>query len=338
MPYVVRKTDGSVFLILQDGIVDASSGLYLVGRSFTGYGEYIADNFIRLLENFANDTPPVSPVEGQIYYNTTDKNFRYWNGTEWLSVANEGPRGFTGSVGFGATGATGPVGDTGPIGPKGYTGSQGDIGPTGPTGEIGPIGYTGSRGPTGLFGASGPSGPLGYTGSRGPTGELGPLGYTGSRGPTGPLGPDGPKGDIGYTGSRGFTGATGPGITANLTFSGQTLSGTILDSPIVLNPIGSGSVTVTAKIVPDADNLLTIGDADSFFSTTYTSTVRFPDGSSLASGYKIVGATPPTSSIGTVGDEAGKIAFDVNYLYYCFASFDGTTDIWKRMPWSPGTW
>ena len=48
MPYVIRKTDGTNLLILQDGILDTSTGLTLVGRGFSGYGEHIADNFVKL--------------------------------------------------------------------------------------------------------------------------------------------------------------------------------------------------------------------------------------------------------------------------------------------------
>lgn len=342
MPYVVRKTDGSIHLILQDGIVDSSSGLYLVGRSFTGYGEFIADNFVRLLENFANDTPPNNPLVGQVYYNTVDKQFRYWDGTDWTFFGEEGPRGYTGSRGTaGGIGATGPVGDTGPSGPIGYTGSRGATGIMGQTGPTGLPGYTGSRGligPSGLTGptgATGPTGVFGYTGSRGFTGSIGDLGYTGSMGATGPIGPDGPKGDIGATGA---TGPMGPGMSGNLTISGQTISGTINNTAIVLNPLGTGSLTTNAKLIPGVNNLLNLGDTAHYWQSVYAGAIRFPDGSAFSSGGRITGSTPPPTSVGTFGDVAGRIAFDVNYLYYCFNTFDGVTNIWKRMPWDSGTW
>lgn len=338
MPYVVRKTDGSVYLVLQDGIVDFSSGLYLVGRSFTGYGSFIADNFVRLLENFANDTPPENPVEGQIYYNNIDKLPRYWNGTEWTSFTTEGPRGYTGSMGLGATGATGPVGDTGPSGPRGYTGSVGATGLMGPIGPTGDIGYTGSVGITGNTGNPGPTGATGvtgYTGSKGDVGASGSIGYTGSRGATGPLGADGPIGNTGYTGS---IGATGPGITGNLSITGQTISGTINNNSITINPMGSGTVITTAKLIPNSDNILSLGDSSHRWLNFYVGAVRFADGTAISSGTMIEGGTPPASSIGNPGDVAGKIAFDTNYLYYCFATYNASTHIWKRMPWDVGNW
>lgn len=335
MPYVVRKTDGSIYLVLQDGLVDASSGLYLVGRSFTGYGEFIADNFIKLLENFANSTPPTNPMEGQIYYNTTDKQFRYWDGANWTLFAEEGPRGYTGSVGIGATGATGPVGDDGATGPRGYTGSIGATGLMGPLGPTGDIGYTGSRGASGPIGPSGPIGQIGYTGSRGPSGASGPIGYTGSRGPTGAIGPDGPKGDTGYTGS---IGPMGPGITGQLTFVNQTIQGTQSNDSIVIDPLGTGSVIITSKLIPFDNSLQNLGDSSHRWQNCYLNAILFPDGSVVSSGFRVSGTTPPATSVGNPGDVAGRIAFDTNYLYYCFASYDAVTNIWKRMPWDAGTW
>ena len=46
----------------------------------------------------------------------------------------------------------------------------------------------------------------------------------------------------------------------------------------------------------------------------------------------------PTSSKGQVGDENGFIAIDSNYLYYCTATYDSTTDIWKRVALTGGIW
>ena len=46
----------------------------------------------------------------------------------------------------------------------------------------------------------------------------------------------------------------------------------------------------------------------------------------------------PATSKGTTGDIAGMIAFDSTYSYYCIASYDGTTNIWKRSTHPAGTW
>ena len=86
MPYVIRKTNGTNLLIIDDGYVDTSTGLNLVGRGFSGYGEQIADNFIRLLENFANSAAPVNPLEGQLWFDTTDNSLKYRSNSAWKTV------------------------------------------------------------------------------------------------------------------------------------------------------------------------------------------------------------------------------------------------------------
>jgi hypothetical protein len=47
----------------------------------------------------------------------------------------------------------------------------------------------------------------------------------------------------------------------------------------------------------------------------------------------------PASSLGTVGDLKGDLAFTESYIYYCGQDYsDGLAHIWKRMSWSADTW
>ena len=46
----------------------------------------------------------------------------------------------------------------------------------------------------------------------------------------------------------------------------------------------------------------------------------------------------PATSIGQPGTPVGAIAFDSDYIYYCVAPHDGSTNIWKRVAWSNDTW
>ena len=50
------------------------------------------------------------------------------------------------------------------------------------------------------------------------------------------------------------------------------------------------------------------------------------------------GVAVPSTSIGALGDLLGDYAFDSSYMYYCTATYDGTTNIWKRVGWSGDTW
>jgi hypothetical protein len=46
----------------------------------------------------------------------------------------------------------------------------------------------------------------------------------------------------------------------------------------------------------------------------------------------------PASSIGSSGDFTGAVALSGNYFYYCTQTYDGVTNIWKRVQFSNDTW
>ena len=83
MSYVINKTNGQQLLVLQDGTIDTSTSLGLVGRNYVGYGTQQNENFVYLLENFANSTPPINPIIGQLWFDTALNNLQAWDGTKW---------------------------------------------------------------------------------------------------------------------------------------------------------------------------------------------------------------------------------------------------------------
>ena len=49
MSYKLNKTDGTILTDLVDGTVDnTSSDLTLIGRNYSGFGEFLNENFIKL--------------------------------------------------------------------------------------------------------------------------------------------------------------------------------------------------------------------------------------------------------------------------------------------------
>ena len=56
------------------GINTVDTSLSLVGRNYPNYGQKFAENFVHLLENFASPIPPENPIEGQLWYDTSDPN------------------------------------------------------------------------------------------------------------------------------------------------------------------------------------------------------------------------------------------------------------------------
>lgn len=86
MSYTIKKTNGQTLLSLPDGTIDTSTGLFLVGKNYRGYGEFIGDNFVRLAENLANVTPPNNPLTGQLWFNTNNATLNLFNGSTFKQV------------------------------------------------------------------------------------------------------------------------------------------------------------------------------------------------------------------------------------------------------------
>jgi hypothetical protein len=90
MAYAINKTDGTVVATVADGTLDTtSSSLSLIGKNYAGYGEVLNENQIKILENFANtqSNAPTSPLEGQVWYNTTANQLQVYNGSSFKSVS-----------------------------------------------------------------------------------------------------------------------------------------------------------------------------------------------------------------------------------------------------------
>jgi len=69
--------------------VDTS--LILIGRNEPSYGQAIAENFVHILENFADATPPNNPIEGQLWYDAGTNRLKINDST--AGAANWRPAG-----------------------------------------------------------------------------------------------------------------------------------------------------------------------------------------------------------------------------------------------------
>ena len=88
MSYTITKTDGTVLTTIIDGTVDnTSSSLTLLGRNYSNYGQYMANDLVWLLENFSNTTAPLNPMAGQLWWNNSINLLQIFNGTGWKSVS-----------------------------------------------------------------------------------------------------------------------------------------------------------------------------------------------------------------------------------------------------------
>jgi hypothetical protein len=88
MAYVINKFNGVKLVVLADGTIDTTTSLGLVGRNYVGYGEIQNENFVFLLENFANISPPARPLTGQIWFNITDDTAYAYDGANWNPIGS----------------------------------------------------------------------------------------------------------------------------------------------------------------------------------------------------------------------------------------------------------
>lgn len=80
MAYVINSYDGTVVTTVEDGTVDETLDLKLIGKNYAGYGEIQNENFVFLLENFARDIAPINAVRGQLWFDTVSKKIKVFTG------------------------------------------------------------------------------------------------------------------------------------------------------------------------------------------------------------------------------------------------------------------
>ena len=102
MAYTIVKSDGTVLTTIADGTINTTStSLGLVGRNFAGWGKPFDTNFVHILENFADSSPPSNPLRGQLWYNTNNQTLYVCpingetNSANWLALTSTSSAGST---------------------------------------------------------------------------------------------------------------------------------------------------------------------------------------------------------------------------------------------------
>ena len=89
MPYTITKTDGTTLLNLADGLTDeATTSLVLIGKNYSGYGAFLNQNFVKLLENFSNTAAPDDPLKGQLWWDSANQLLKVFQGTSWKVISS----------------------------------------------------------------------------------------------------------------------------------------------------------------------------------------------------------------------------------------------------------
>ena len=81
MAYTINKTDGSVVATITDGTVDNTTSLQLFGKSFSGFGEGLNENLVKLLENASGTAAPTAPLKGELWFDTNTAQLKVYDGS-----------------------------------------------------------------------------------------------------------------------------------------------------------------------------------------------------------------------------------------------------------------
>ncbi|CAB4138029.1 Peptidase G2, IMC autoproteolytic cleavage domain containing protein [uncultured Caudovirales phage] len=87
MAYTINLTDGTIFATIADGTINTQSSMVLVGKNYAGYGEFLDENFIHLLENSSNTTAPSAPLEGQLWWDSGNSLLKVYNGSTFKTIS-----------------------------------------------------------------------------------------------------------------------------------------------------------------------------------------------------------------------------------------------------------
>ena len=73
MAYIISFTDAvnKNEIRIEDNTVNNETSVKFPGKNTTSYGTVISENFLHLLENFANSSAPLRPIEGQLWFDTS---------------------------------------------------------------------------------------------------------------------------------------------------------------------------------------------------------------------------------------------------------------------------
>ena len=86
MAYTINKTDGTIIATVEDGVLDSTTSMKLIGRNYQSYGEPFNENLVKLLENSASSTAPSSPIKGELWFDSSASQLNVYDGSNFNAV------------------------------------------------------------------------------------------------------------------------------------------------------------------------------------------------------------------------------------------------------------
>jgi hypothetical protein len=103
MAYNINKynTSSAATIVVEDGTINTTLDIKLIGKNYAGYGEIQNENFVWLLENFSSRTEPPNAIVGQLWFDSSVQKLKVNYATgKWHSLgvidvigANQSPEG-----------------------------------------------------------------------------------------------------------------------------------------------------------------------------------------------------------------------------------------------------
>ena len=103
MAYTINRTDGTVVATITDGTINNGTSLTLFGKSYSGFGELLNENLVKLLENSSSSSAPTAPLKGELWYDSASASLKVYDGSAFK------PTGGARAQGTEPTGAAGDL-------------------------------------------------------------------------------------------------------------------------------------------------------------------------------------------------------------------------------------
>jgi hypothetical protein len=88
MSYTLTTTDGTFISTIVDGTKDNTTSLTLPGPNFVGYGSYLNENLVSLMENFAGNTAPSGQnLQGQLWFDKFTQTLNVFTQQGYIPVS-----------------------------------------------------------------------------------------------------------------------------------------------------------------------------------------------------------------------------------------------------------
>jgi len=86
MAYQIDRYNNTLLTSVEDGTIDQTTDLKLIGKNYAGYGEIQNENFLFLLENFSGANQPQRPLSGQIWFDSSNSKLKFFDGSKFRTT------------------------------------------------------------------------------------------------------------------------------------------------------------------------------------------------------------------------------------------------------------